>query len=321
MTALAGRALGAAAGILVDRLAGEPPAVAHPVVAFGAAMRRTEAALWSDGHGTGAAYAAAGVSLGVGAGALVGSTAVATTLAVGGRALAGAATAVSTALAGDDLDGARSLLPGLVGRDPDGLDTKDMARAVVESVAENTVDAVVAPALWATAAGAAGALGYRAANTLDAMVGHRSPRYGRFGWASARIDDVAGWVPARVTAALVMAVRPRSATAVWRAVRHDAPHHPSPNAGVAEAAFAAALGLRLGGSSTYGGRVELRPSLGDGRPPETLDIARAVHLSTDVSLALAAVLAAGGVAARWLSARAGGRGSGDSRDRRDRGAR
>ncbi len=291
MTTVHARALGAAAGILVDRVAGEPPAVAHPVVAFGAAMRCIEGALWSDDRAPGVAYALAGTSLGVGAGSLLGSTVVATSLAVGGRALAGAAISVSTALADDDLDTARARLPTLVGRDPDGLDAKAMARAVVESVAENTVDAVVAPVFWAALAGAAGALGYRAVNTLDAMVGHRSPRYGRFGWASARLDDAAGWVPARLTAALVMAVRPRSAGAVWRAVRGAAPRHPSPNAGVAEAAFAAALGLRLGGASSYDGRVELRPSLGDGRPPEPGDIARAVHLSTDVSLALAATLA------------------------------
>ncbi len=299
---LAPRALGAAGGILVDRLAGEPLAAAHPVVAFGVAMRRIEGALWRDARAPGAAYTAAGVGLGAGAGALLGSTSVATALAVGGRALAGAAISVSTALADDQVDLARLLLPSLVGRDPGGLDAKAMARAVVESVAENTVDAVVAPVLWGAVFGAAGALGYRAVNTLDAMVGHRSPRYGRFGWASAHIDDLAGWVPARVTAALVVAVRPRSAAAVWRAVREDAPRHPSPNAGVAEAAFAAALGLRLGGSSSYDGRVELRPSLGDGRPPERADIARAVHLSSDVSLALAAILATLGLAARSASA-------------------
>ncbi|MGI9022036.1 MAG: adenosylcobinamide-phosphate synthase CbiB [Acidimicrobiales bacterium] len=293
-----GHMLGAAGGILVDRLAGEPHASVHPVVGFGAAMRHLEAVLWRDSRGSGVVFAAGGVGAGVGAGAVLGSTAAATAIAVGGRALARAAGAVSVALAAGDLDEARALLPGLVGRDTDGLDEKDMARAVVESVAENTVDAVAAPALWAAVAGAPGALGYRAVNTLDAVVGHRTARYARFGWASARLDDVAGWVPARVTAALVMAVRPRSAAAVWRAVRRDARQHPSPNAGVVEAAFAAALGLRLGGSSTYAGRAELRPSLGDGRPPEAADITRAVHLSTDVSLALAACLVAAGVAAR-----------------------
>ncbi len=288
---------GAAGGILVDRLVGEPHPTLHPVVGFGAAMRRLEGVVWRDARAPGAVYAGIGIAAGAGAGAVLGSTLAATTIAVGGRALIRAAGSVSTALAAGDVEEARALLPGLVGRDTAGLDHKAMARAVVESVAENTVDAVVAPALWAALAGAPGAMAYRAANTLDAMVGHRCDRYGRFGWASARLDDVAGWVPARVTAALVVAVRPRSAAAVWRAVWRDAGRHPSPNAGVAEAAFAAALGLRLGGPSSYDGRVELRPSLGDGRPPEADDIARAVYLSTDVSLALAAVLATAGVVA------------------------
>ncbi|MFN2608989.1 MAG: adenosylcobinamide-phosphate synthase CbiB [Acidimicrobiales bacterium] len=301
------RALGAAAGVLADRLVGEPPAAAHPVVALGGAMGALEAALWRDDRGPGVGYAAAGLGLGAAAGAAVGSTAAATTLAVGGRALVRAAGAVGRALDAGDLDAARALLPALVGRDPAGLDEKDMARAVVESVAENTVDAVVAPALWGAAAGAPGALGYRAVNTLDALVGHRCTRYRRFGWASARLDDAAGWVPARVTAALVVAVRPRSGPGVWRAVRRDAPRHPSPNAGVAEAAFAAALGLRLGGPSSYAGRIELRPSLGNGRPAEPADIPRAVALATDVSLAIVAALAGGGVAGR-AAARARRRG-------------
>jgi adenosylcobinamide-phosphate synthase len=209
---------------------------------------------------------------------------------VAGRALGQAAAEVAVALEKGDLEAARALLPALVGRDPSQLDEKEIARAAVESVAENTVDAVVAPALWAAAAGPCGALGYRAINTLDAMVGHRSARYERYGWASARLDDAAGWVPARVTAGLVAAVRPGATGAVVRAVRRDAPAHPSPNAGVAEAAFAAALGLRLGGTNRYGDRVELRPPLGTGRPPEWPDIARAVQLSADVALALAAAL-------------------------------
>ena len=123
------------------------------------------------------------------------------------------------------------------------------------------------------------------------MVGHRSPRYARYGWASARLDDVAAWVPARATAILVALVRPAAAADVWRVVRRDARAHASPNAGVAEAAFAAALGLRLGGENRYGDRVELRPPLGDGRPPEPADIGRAVCLCADVTIALASALA------------------------------
>jgi adenosylcobinamide-phosphate synthase len=222
------------------------------------------------------------------------STTLATYLAVAGRGLRDAAADVAAPLEAGDVEAARRRLPSLVGRDVSGLDAKEVARAVVESLAENTVDAVVAPALWAAAAGAPGALGYRAVNTLDAMVGHRSTRYARYGWASARLDDVANWVPARVTAVLVAVVRPRRAGAVWMAVRSQARAHPSPNAGVAEAAFAAALGLRLGGPNRYGDRVELRPSLGVGRPAEPGDIAPAAALSRDVTLALAAVLLAAG---------------------------
>jgi len=166
-----------------------------------------------------------------------------------------------------------------------------VARAVVESVAENTVDAVIAPALWAAIGGAPAVLGYRAVNTLDAMVGHRSPRYARFGWAAARLDDLAAWMPARLTAALVAAVRPGTCRRVARAVHRQAPLHPSPNAGVAEAAFAAALGVTLGGTNVYGGEVDERPLLGDGPEACAVDIERAVSLSRDVTAAFAAALA------------------------------
>jgi adenosylcobinamide-phosphate synthase len=221
---------------------------------------------------------------------------------VAGRALGQAATDVAEALDDADLDRARALLPALVGRDPTGLCADEVARAAVESVAENTVDAVVAPALWAAVAGAPGALGYRAVNTLDSMVGHRSPRYANYGWASARLDDVVAWVPARLTAALVALVRPKAARQVWAAVRTQAPAHPSPNAGVAEAAFAAALGLRLGGTNRYGDRTEERVALGAGRAPRPADIGAAVRLSRDVSAALAVTLAVVGCA-RWWWAR------------------
>ncbi|MGH9222866.1 MAG: adenosylcobinamide-phosphate synthase CbiB, partial [Acidimicrobiales bacterium] len=220
---------------------------------------------------------------------------------VGGHALWQAARDVADSLDGGDLDHARRLLPGLVGRDASDLDEKEIARAAVESVAENTVDAIVAPALWAAAAGAPGVLAYRAVNTLDAMVGHRSDRYERFGWASARLDDAANWVPARVTAVLVAAVRPRAAAAVVHTVRHQAPAHPSPNAGVAEAAFAAALGLRLGGVNRYGDRVEERPPLGDGPPPQAADVHRAIRLSSDVAWALTGAAALAAVSGRRRS--------------------
>ena len=299
-TGRGGRPLGAAAGILLDRGLGEPPAAGpHPVALFGTFMLAVERRLWHDGpaaRSAGMVHAAIGLGVGALAGSVARSTSATTYVAVAGRLLHDTALDVAAALDAGDLAAARSKLPALAGRDPSGLDEAEITRAVVESVAENTVDAIVAPALWAAVLGGAGALGYRAVNTLDSMVGHRSARYERYGWASARLDDVAGWLPARVTAALVGAVRPTAATDVWRTVRRDAPAHPSPNAGVAEAAFAAALGVRLGGTNRYGDRVEHRAGMGDGRPPDRTHVHQAVRLSRDVSLALAGALAAVGTA-------------------------
>src|SRR4051812_34384617 len=205
-------ALGAALGVLLDARFGEVPIEPHPVAAFGSTMQAYEERGYDGSRAGGVVHAAVGVGIGVGAGALlgrgVGATTAATFLAVAGRGLGDAAAEVGGALAAGDLEQARRSLQSLVGRDPWALDEADIVRAVVESVAENTVDAVVAPAFWAALAGAPGALGYRAVNTLDAMVGHRSPRYADYGWASARLDDVANWAPARLTAALVVAVRP-----------------------------------------------------------------------------------------------------------------
>jgi adenosylcobinamide-phosphate synthase len=287
--------LGAALGLGLDRALGEPPLEPHPVAVLGRALSAVERGLYRDARGAGVVHAATGVAIGDGAGAVVRSTAVATYLAVAGRALGDAALAVADALEHGDVERARSLVPALVGRDPAAMDEKELCRAAVESVAENTVDAVVAPALWAAAAGAPGALAHRAVNTKDSMIGHHSPRDERYGWAAARLDDAAALVPARVTPLLDAAVRPATAGRVWRAVRADAPPHPSPHAGVAEAAFAAALGLRLGGTNVYAGRVEVRPSLGTGRPPERHDVAAAVRLSRDVTAALAGALGAIGI--------------------------
>jgi len=285
----------AALGIAADHLFGEPPLHPHPVAMLGSALQRVEGVLYADRRSAGVAHAAAGVALGAAAGVLVRSTTVATYVATAGRALGDAARAVDRALSDGDLDLARSMLPTLVGRDPQGLDEEQVCRAVVESVAENTVDAVVAPGLWAALGGASGVLVHRAVNTMDAMVGYRTARYARYGWAAARLDDAAAWVPARLTAALVAGCRPAAATRVWQIVRRDAPAHPSPNSGVAEAAFAAALRVRLGGESSYHGQVARRPALGEGRPPERSDITRAVRLSRDVSLGLAGLLAVAGL--------------------------
>jgi adenosylcobinamide-phosphate synthase len=291
-TRFARRALAAAGGLALDRVMGEPPADLHPVAVFGRAMGGVEERLYRDSVRAGSAYAIGGVALGVVAGMVTRSTTAAVAVAAAGRMLRREADAVRCSLEHGDLDQARARLPALCGRDPGELDESGVSAAVIESLAENTVDAVVGPALWGAALGAPGAFGYRAVNTMDAMVGHRGGRYERFGRRAARLDDVVNLVPARLTAILVAAVCPPRAAAVRRAVRRDAPSHPSPNAGVAEAAFAAALDLELGGIVRYGERVEQRPRLGDGRRPKPGDIPRAVHLADRVELACAALLAA-----------------------------
>ncbi len=300
--------LGLVAGFAADRLLGDP-ATRHPIAAFGRVASEVEHRIWADDVGTGAAY----TGLLVGGAGVVGmvvtgatrrrpflrfvAIAAATWAVLGGRSLGREADAVRGHLADDDLPAARRRLTHLVGRDTEALDEGEISRAVVESVAENTSDAVVAPLLAGAVAGVPGLLVYRAANTLDAMVGHRGERYDRFGRASARLDDLLNLFPSRVSALLAAALAPvvggdtRHALGVWR---RDAPHHPSPNAGPVEAAFAGALGVRLGGVNTYRDRVEDRHSLGDGRAVEADDIARSVRLAELVgaaALGIAVVIA------------------------------
>ncbi|HWN28258.1 MAG TPA: cobalamin biosynthesis protein [Actinomycetospora sp.] len=285
------RALGLALGVLADALLGDPRR-GHPVAAFGSAATWLERRWWADRRGPGVAYAAALVGGAVGLGVLAerarhpavhaGLTAAATWAVLGGTSLAAEGAAMAASLERDDLAAARARLSHLCGRDPAALDADGLARAALESVAENTADAVVAPLVWGALAGVPGLLGHRAVNTLDAMVGHRSARHEHFGWASARADDVAGVVPARVSALVTAACAPLVGGrpgAAWRAWRRDARAHPSPNAGPVEASFAGALGLRLGGRTVYPYGVQDRPVLGDGRTPTVPDLARAVRLS------------------------------------------
>ncbi|WP_309051089.1 cobalamin biosynthesis protein [Streptomyces sp.] len=297
-------AYGAAAGLAADLLLGDPRR-GHPVAAFGRAAAAVERRLHRDHRGWGALHTAvcAGSAVALGAAAArsvrrsraasTALTAASVWAVVGGTTLGREARAIGGALAAGDLETARERLPHLCGRDPQSLDGPAMARAVVESVAENTSDAVVGALVWGAVAGVPGLLGFRAVNTLDAMVGHKSPRHRRYGWASARLDDLAGWPGARLTAALatVAGGDPRGAVRAWRA---DAGKHPSPNAGPVEAAFAGALGVRLGGTLSYGGRVEHRPVLnGEGRPVEVADIDRAVRLSRRVTWLTLAACAGG----------------------------
>jgi adenosylcobinamide-phosphate synthase len=282
-----------AAGLLIgtalDALVPDPGR-GHPVAIFGAAAGTLERHWYADSRMRGVAFAAAcaGTAVALGA-ALPGATlttAVATWAVLGSRSLRHEASLVRQHLDRGDLDAARRQVTHLVGRDPETLDADGIARATVESVAENTSDAIVAPLFWGAIAGVPGLLGYRAVNTLDAMVGHRTPRYGKFGWAAARLDDVANLVPARLTAALVALASGHPGRTLRVAVR-DGHRHPSPNAGYAEAAYAGALRLRLGGRNVYAGLVEYRPELGDGAPPGPDDISRAARLCATVTAAAA----------------------------------
>ena len=295
-------AVGLAAGVALDAIVGDPRR-GHPVAGFGRVAGAVERYSYGDTRPRGVAHvlALAGTAAGVGVVATRSARspairavamAVSTWAVLGGTTLRREATALQSLLEADDLSAARERLPHLCGRDAQELDASGLARATVESVAENTSDAVVAPLLWGAVAGIPGLLAYRAINTLDAMVGHRSPRYERFGWASARLDDLANLGPSRVTAALTVALAPvvqGRRDAAWRGWRRDGGKHPSPNAGPVEAAFAGALGRTLGGPLAYAGRVEGRPLLGDGPGPTVADIPRAVRLSAAVSLAAAAL--------------------------------
>ena len=290
------RALGIALGHLADRRLGDPRR-GHPVAIFGGAAAALERRTYADSRARGAVHLAllAGTVAGGGLGLELWTrgrpvahtlvTAAATWTVLGGTSLGREATAVHDLLADGDLPGARQRLTHLVGRDTSVLDEGEVSRACVESVAENTSDAVVAPLVWGAVLGVPGLLGYRAVNTLDAMVGHRDARYGRFGWASARFDDLVNLPGARLSGLLAAALapvvggRPRAAIEAWA---RDARAHPSPNAGVVEAAFAGALGVRLGGRNHYAHGVEDRVLLGDGPAPSRTDIERSVRLAEHV---------------------------------------
>jgi len=299
-----GRSTAAAliAGLALDELLGDPER-GHPVAAFGQAAARLERLLYRPTRTAGAVHAA--VALGVPTAVAVAAdrragrpgalTTVVLWATLGGRTLRRTAVRLAELADDGDLASARRLAPSLVSRRPDLLDGAELTRAAFESLAENTADAVAGPLVWGFLLGAPGAVFYRAANTLDAMVGYRSDRYERFGFAAARVDDAVNLPVARLTAAMVVLCAPLvggdalSALRVWR---RDGGRHPSPNAGQVEAAFAGALAVRIGGPSTYGTCVEHRPALGDGACPDAHDVRAAARLSAAASWALTGVLVA-----------------------------
>lgn len=287
------RLAGTAVGLGVSRLIPPLDDDVHPVARFGSTMTEVEQRLWRDDRRAGILYAAVGAGIAVSTGRAVGSTAAAVAICASGAQLRATATEIADLLERDDLDGARHALPALVGRDPSSLDESGIAAAVIESVAENTVDAVYGPAVWAVLAGAPGAVVHRALNTMDAMVGRRNARYENFGWAAARADDVANFLPARLFAVAVAAATPDRSGAVFDAVRSDASAHPSPNAGVAESAMAGALGVELGGPLRYGDVGEDRPTLGAGHRPGADDVRRAIAVARRTEDLLIGALAVG----------------------------
>lgn len=297
------RALGLSLGFAADRVFGDPRRC-HPVAGFGQLAGSVERRLYADDRLRGALHSALLVGSAGALGLAVDRssarrpllnsvlTAAATWAVLGGRSLGREADAVHAHLEAGDLAAARQQVTHLVGRDPSRLDESEVSRATIESIAENTSDAVVAPLVAGALGGIGGLLAYRAANTLDAMVGHHNPRYENFGWASARLDDVVNVPGSRLTAALAALLAPTIGGRpldAWRVWRRDAKHHPSPNAGPVEASFAGAMDVTLGGVNQYGGRVEDRHTLGDGPPATVTDIKRSVKLATNVGYAALAV--------------------------------
>ncbi len=287
-----GRGSAVAVALVLDALFGEPLERWHPVVWMGRAISAFEVrALRLDGPLVrrlagitlavvlpAAIFASTRGLLGIVPGRLrwpLETALISTTLSM--RGLGSAAKTVETTLRAEDLPASRAGVGRFVGRDTADLSGPEVARAAVESVAENTSDGVIAPMMYGALFGAPGALAYKAVNTLDSMVGYPEPPYSELGWASARLDDLANLLPARMTVVAAAVCSGRPVSVVGGVLRYG-PRTRSPNAGRTEAAFAGALDVRLGGANSYGGALRGGPVLGDGRPPGAKDIRRSVNL-------------------------------------------
>jgi len=269
-------------GFVLDRIVGDPRRIPHPVTLIGlfiawfealtnrgSRLRRkssgaslvfiTVVGTYFITWGVLALLARANVWLGI----LASLWLMSTTLA--SKSLAQAGQEIYHLLENGDLTAARRRLAWIVGRDTAELPTDEVVRGTVETVAENIVDGVTSPLFFALIGGVPLAMAYKAVNTLDSMVGYRNERYNDYGWAGARLDDLANYIPARLTALIlvfVARVRGLDWREAYRAVRRDAPNHPSPNSGYAESAAAGALGIQLGGWNSYGGKKSLRAHMG-----------------------------------------------------------
>lgn len=282
-----------AAAYLADLAIGDPPSFPHPVKAMGWSITRAQA-LWQPPRGANVDFVAGALlTAALFAGcyrlskcaeeSFVLAVALGwTTLAT--RSLLDETSAVLDALGNNSLHEARRLLARVVGRDTADLNEAEIARAVIETLAESLCDGVVAPLLYLAAGGVPAAVTYKALNTLDSMVGHTEPPYSHFGRFAARADDGANFLPARITALLISLAAHRHMRRALRTWWRDGDRHSSPNAGQSEAAMAGALGVRLGGINFYDGHPSPKPLLGTQfRPPAQADVGRALQVTARVS--------------------------------------
>ena len=292
------------AALLIEIVIGYPQGlvriVGHPVIWMGALIGALERGLNRDAAGAPARRAAGActvlilvVAVGIIAFVLARAalalpfgyllTALLASTLLAQRSLHAHVGRVAVALEGPGLAAARAAVSHIVGRDTASLDAAGVARAAIESLSENFSDGVVAPAFWMTLGGLPGAAIYKAVNTADSMIGHRTPRYAAFGFSAARLDDLLNWPAARLSALLIVGAaaitHSASAASAWRAVCRDAARHRSPNAGYPEAAMAGALGLALAGPRHYGGMLVEDAVMGEGRrEADAADIRAALDL-------------------------------------------
>ncbi|NTU31567.1 cobalamin biosynthesis protein CobD [Brevibacillus sp. HB1.1] len=295
------------AAYLIDRVVGDPRSLPHPVIIMGWWITRLERVIRSlvkeESHLklagvlfplviVGGSYAVVWLLLwGVTfihpvLAWILGAWLISTTIATKG--LADAGMEIARHLVAGDMEAARRSLSMVVGRDTERLDEPEVCRGAVETVAENIVDAIVSPLIFAAIGGAPLAMAYRAANTLDSMVGYKNEKYRNLGWASARFDDVLNYIPARLTALLLVAaswLQRLDWKQCWAMIRRDAHLHPSPNSGLPEAGVAGSLGVQLGGLNYYQGVASNRAKMGDAkRPLQASDIVATIRLMYLVSL-------------------------------------
>ena len=310
----------AAAALALDRVIGDPTFVPHPVILMGRYItwfegrfnRPTARPRWNRTAGGALVLSGLLVFAGIPFAGLYALSRVSTPAAVilaiwltastiAWKGLERAGEKVRRALTGQGLSEARAAVAEIVGRDTDHLDETGVVRAAVETLAENVVDAIVAPVFFACLGGAPWALAYRWVNTLDAMLGHRSPRYETFGWASARADDLLNFIPARLTVglmALSLSLSRLDARTALRTVRRDGRRHASPNSGLPESMMAGGLHVQLGGLNHYRGEESWHPLLGDpGDPLTAHHISEALRVVGWTSLSLLGLLVAGGIVA------------------------